>query len=227
VAERAVRAAATGDRWWLCVGGRLLIAAEAAERRRARRMCGGWLFCRRFSRMLNASQQKRLLRSKKLQHCFLVFGWKHGEELCDPGFAAARNSFLPFGVSRTKDARRLCGSAARSTKPSASSSSVRPVMLPVITIRRLEISPMRRPTSVASSCAIRSKRERLILNEARSHVMSLCTAIMRHRNIQTTLPGEHNCWKKAPSKEIQLPPREDWRGCTNSVEERLDVNAPR
>jgi hypothetical protein len=47
------------------------------------------------------------------------------------------------------------------------------------------------------------------------------------RNIQTTLPGEHNCWKKAPSKEIQLPPREDWRGCTNSVEERLDVNAPR
>ena len=154
------------------------------------------LFCGGFSRMPNAGQQKRLLRRQKTRASFSCL-WSGNTEKNSAihaafAFAAARNNFLPFGVRRTNDARRLCGSAARSTKPSASNSSVRPVMLPVVTIRRLEISPMRRPAFVESNCAIRSKRERLMSKEARSRrraslFISLWTAIMRSQSRKSSL----------------------------------------
>ena len=80
-----------------------------------------------------------------------------GEELADPALvllAIAANVLLPFGVRRTIQARRSAGLASRLTRPSRASSSVRPVTLPPVTIRRRESSLILRPSLARSSCAM-------------------------------------------------------------------------
>ena len=58
----------------------------------------------------------------------------------------------------TRKARRSAPSDSRTTRPSSSRESVRPVTLPPVTMSLLDSSLIRSPCGERSSCAIRSKR---------------------------------------------------------------------
>src|SRR6187549_3502074 len=120
--------------------------------------------------------------------------------------AISWKSLRPLGVRRTRYARRSPSTSTRSTRPSATSWSVMPVTLPPVTIMRRDSSFIFRPSGLRSSCAIRSKRGKVVSNCSRSWVRTCFSTSCVQVSMRSQSRNASGCslWPRASMSMVGL-----------------------